>query len=65
MIKKWGSDKPKKKHYAVLLNGRLVEETWAVSAKRAISNVWWKRYKGQDQYSYTSYSVDDFDAVEL
>ena len=54
-----------KKHYAVIRNGNYVGETWAVSAKKAISNIWWKQEKLENRYSSAEYSVDDYDAVEL
>lgn len=55
-----------KKHFAVLLNGEYYAETWAVSPRKAISNVWWKYQKEEDEYNTDySYSVDDFDAVEI
>lgn len=55
---------PKRK-YAVLLGGKLYATTWAVSAKKAIANVWWKRQKQGDRYKDTNYNIDDFDAVEM
>lgn len=57
--------KQKKKHYAVLLNGKKYAETWAVSSKKAISNVWWKYEKDEDPFTRTDYTVEDFDAVEI
>lgn len=60
------TDKRKpKKHYKILLHGRPYGDTWAVSAKKAIANVWWNYCKGGDQYKYTELSVEDFDAVEI
>ena len=43
---------PKRK-YAVLLGGKLYATTWAVSAKKAIANVWWKLQKQGDKYKDT------------
>jgi hypothetical protein len=54
-----------KRHFAVLLNGEYYAETWAVSAKKAVNNVWWNFEKDRSPYTYTSLSVDDFDAVEI
>ena len=54
-----------KKHYKILLNGQLYGDTWAVSAKKAIANVWWNYCKTGDKYKYTALSVEDFDAVEI
>jgi hypothetical protein len=54
-----------KKHYKILLNGRPYGESWAVSAKKAIANVWWKRQKQGDRYRDTNYRISDFDAVEM
>ena len=59
------SKKKPKKHYKILLHGLPFGETWAVSAKKAISNVWWNVCKDKDQYKYTALSVEDFDAVEI
>ena len=54
-----------KKHYKILLNGQPYGDSWAVSAKKAIANVWWNYCKGKDKFSYTALSVDDFDAIEI
>lgn len=54
-----------KKHYKILLNGQPYGDTWAVSAKKAIANVWWNYCKTGDKYKYTALSVEDFDAVEI
>lgn len=63
-IEKTSTRKPKK-HYVVLLNGRPYAESWAVSAKKAIANAWWKFEKEEDPYTNTRYTVEDFDAVEI
>lgn len=55
--------KPKKRYY-ILLNGDKVGETWAVSAKKAINNFWWKQVKNENQFSQRDYDPEDFDAVE-
>jgi hypothetical protein len=47
------------------LNGQPYGDTWAVSAKKAIANVWWNYCKTGDKYKYTALSVEDFDAVEI
>ena len=65
MKKRKGYDAPAKvpkKKYAVLLGGRLVAETWAVSAEKAINNVRWNYYISQYDFSY---EMEDFDAVEM
>ena len=55
---------PKHK-YAVLLNGNLYATTWAVSAKKAIANIWWKYQKHENAFTEARYSINDFDAVEM
>jgi hypothetical protein len=55
---------PKRK-YAVLLGGKLYATTWAVSAKKAIANIWWKHQKQGDKFKETIYRIGDFDAVEM
>ncbi len=57
--------KQPKRKYAVLLGGKLYATTWAVSAKKAIANVWWKHQKQGDRYKDTNYNIGDFDAVEM
>jgi hypothetical protein len=64
MVKPIKERKPKK-HYAVLLHGEHYAETWAVSPQKAISNVWWKFEKNEDEFTLANYSVEDFDAVEI
>lgn len=55
-----------KKHFVILLNGEYYAESWAVSPQKAISNVWWKFQKEEDVFNTDySYSVEDFDAVEV
>ena len=63
-LEKAPTRKPKK-HYVVLLNGRPYAESWAVSAKKAIANAWWKFEKEEDPYTIADYTVEDFDAVEI
>lgn len=63
-MKKIREYKPKK-HYHILLNGRGVGESWAVSPQKAINNYWWRVVKGEDPYSVRNYEPSDFDAVEI
>ena len=58
-------DRKPKKHFAILLNGEYYAESWAVSAKKAIANVWWKFQKEEDVFTIADYGVEDFDAVEI
>lgn len=53
-----------KKHYYILLNGQYVGESWAVSAKKAINNYWWKNVKHENSMSFRDYDPEEFDAVE-
>lgn len=58
-------DMPKsKKHFYIMLRGRYIGESWAVSPEKAINNWWWKNIKGENEYSPREYSPSDFDAVE-
>lgn len=56
--------KKPKKHFYILLDGEKIGESWAVSAKKAINNFWWKQVKNEDEYSQRDYDPEDFDAVE-
>ena len=58
-------EKKPKRHYAVLLHGRHYADTWAVSPRKAIANVWWKFEKNENEFTSANYTVDDFDAVEI
>lgn len=51
-------------HYYIILNGRFVGETWAVSPAKARNNFWWKAVKMENQYSPRDYNPEDFDVVE-
>lgn len=51
-------------HYYIILNGRFVGETWAVSPAKARNNFWWKNVKCGDVYSPRDYNPEDFDVVE-
>lgn len=57
--------KQPKRKYAVLLKGELYATTWAVSAKKAISNIWWKYQKHSNAFTEAQHSIRDFDAVEM
>ena len=56
--------KKPKKHYYILLNGKYVGDSWAVSAAKAINNYWWKNVKLNNEYSTRLLDPSDFDAVE-
>lgn len=56
--------KQPKKHYYILLDGQCVGESWAVSAKKAINNFWWRAVKEGDVYASREYDPSEFDAVE-
>ena len=58
-------DKKPKRHYFILLNGKEVGESWAVSPEKAINNWWWKNIKGENEMSPRDYDPSDFDAVEM
>jgi hypothetical protein len=57
-------ERKRKKHYFILLNGRMVGETWAVSPEKARNNYWWKNIKGECEYSPRDYDPSDFDVAE-
>lgn len=63
MDKPRGMPKSKKKYY-IMLGGRHVGESWAVSPQKAVSNWWWKNIKGENEFSPRDYDPEDFDAVE-
>ena len=54
----------KKKHFYILLNGKCVGESWAVSDRKAVTNWWWKNVKYESALSPRDYSPSDFEAVE-
>ena len=54
-----------KKHYYILLNGRYVGESWAVSSAKAINNFWWKFAKEENELNPRDYDPEDFDAIEV
>lgn len=55
--------RPKKRYY-IMLDGKHVGESWAVSPEKARANFWWKNVKGESEYSPRDYNPDDFDVVE-
>ena len=59
------SDKHKKKHYYITLNGEYMGESWAVSPEKARANFWWNFVKDGDEYTPRSYDPEDFDVVEV
>lgn len=54
-----------KRHYFILLNGRMVGESWAVSPEKARNNWWWRNIKNEDAYSPRDYDPEDFDVAEV
>lgn len=56
--------KKPKKHFYIILNGEYIGESWAVSAKKAINNFWWRSIKQGDVYASREYDPAEFDAVE-
>lgn len=58
--------KPKKKkiHYYIILHGKYMGESWAVSPAKARTNFWWKFVKECDEYSPREYDPEDFDVIE-
>lgn len=59
------ADPKPKHHFAILLDGEFVGESWAVSPAKAINNWWWKNVKYQDEMTPRDYDPSDFDAVEI
>lgn len=55
----------KKRKYAILRNGSIVGESWAVSADKAINNYWWKNDKKCNKFTQAFYYPSDYDAVEI
>ena len=53
-----------KRHFYILLDGKYVGQTWAVSAEKARNNFWWKAVKLENEYSPRDYDPEDFDVVE-
>ena len=56
--------KSRKRHYYIILNGKHIGESWAVSPKKAIANFWWRWVKENDEFTPRTYNPEDFDAVE-
>ena len=52
------------RHFYILLDGKYVGQTWAVSAEKARNNFWWKAVKLENEYSPRDYDPEDFDVVE-
>lgn len=62
-MRKVGEVKSKKEYY-IMLNGRVVGKTWAVSAEKARANYWWKNVKYGSEMTPRDYDPEDFDVVE-
>lgn len=56
--------KKPKRPYWILLNGKAVGKSWAVSPEKARTNFWWKFVKEENEYSTREYNPEDFDVVE-
>ena len=54
-----------KKHFAIIYNGKHVGDSWAVSAKKACANWWWKYSKCEDEFTPREMDPDDLDAIEI
>lgn len=63
-MKPIGNKKPKH-HYFILLGGKEVGESWAVSPQKAITNWWWNNIKEGNEMTPRDYDPSDFDAVEV
>jgi hypothetical protein len=57
--------KRKAKGYYIMLNGKHVGKSYAVSPRKAIVNWWWNNIKGGDEWSYREYDPEDFDVIEM
>lgn len=53
----------KKELYYIILNGKPVGKTYAVSPEKACNNYWWVNCKNRNPYAYTEKKPSDFDAV--
>lgn len=53
-----------KKHYYIILDGKCVGESWAVSVAKAINNFWWKNVKEGNPLTERILDPADFDAVQ-
>lgn len=56
--------KKSKRPYWILLHGKPVGKSWAVSPEKARANFWWKYTKGSNEFSFREYDPKDFDVVE-
>lgn len=54
-----------KYHYYILLDGKHVGDSWAVSEAKAINNFWWRYVKESDEFHARDYDPADFDAVRV
>lgn len=62
-MKPVGNRKPKK-HYYIMLDGRYMGDSWAISPEKARTNYWWKYVKECDKFSPRDYDPEDFDVIE-
>lgn len=62
-MKQIGSKKPKK-HYYIMLDGKYIGDSWAVSPEKARANFWWNNVKRGNEFSPRDYDPEDFDVVE-
>ena len=56
--------KKSKRPYWILLHGKPVGKSWAVSPEKARANFWWKYAKGSNEFSFREYDPEDFDVVK-
>lgn len=57
--------KKPKYHYYILLDGKYVGDSWAVSEAKAINNYWWRHVKEGDEFHARDYEPTDFEAVRI
>lgn len=60
----WKKAKKPKKPYWIMLHGKPVGKTWAVSPEKARTNFWWKYVKEENEYSFRECDPEDFDVIE-
>ena len=58
------TQKKPKRPYWIILNGKPVGKSWAVSPEKARTNFWWKYAKSSNEFSFREYDPEDFDVVE-
>lgn len=63
MMRPISARKPKR-HFYILLDGRYVGQSWAVSPEKARTNFWWRAVKNKDVYASRKCDPKDFDVVE-